>query len=380
MKVEFYRHSLGEEEKKSVGAVLDSLFLTAGPRTREFEEKFAAYLGVEHCVGLSSCTAALFLTLKAWQIGPGDKVIAPAMTFIATSNVVLHCGAEVQFCDVDPGTALIDLNQVEAILKRERAVKAVIPVHLYGQMVDMKALRALADRYGAKLLEDSAHCIEGIRDAVRPGQLGDAAAFSFYATKNMASGEGGAVATDDAALADALRTSRLHGMSQSAVDRHQFYQHWDMAVPGFKENMFDLQAALLLPQLARIERLWGRREAIARRYEQAFAPVGIDFPKVLPGVKSARHLFTIWSPRVRRDELLARLQNQGVGCVVNYRAVHLREYYRRAFGYKEGDFPVAEEIGDRTISIPLYPSLRDEEVEYVITEVIQAHPGNDLPA
>ena len=373
MKVEFYRHSLGEAEKKSVGEVLDSLFLTTGPRTREFEEKFAAYSGVEHCVGLSSCTAALFLTLKAWQIGPGDKVIVPTMTFIATSTVVLHCGAEVLFCDVDPGTALIDLNRVEAILKRDRGVKAVIPVHLYGQMVDMKALRALADRYGVKILEDSAHCIEGIRDAIKPGQLGDAAAFSFYATKNIASGEGGAVATNDAALADALRTSRLHGMSQSAVDRHQFYQHWDMIHPGFKENMSDIQAALLLPQLARVEKLWERREAIARRYEVAFTPAGIDFPQVLPGVKSARHLFTIWARRGKRDELLSWLQKQEVGCVVNYRAVHLREYYRKTFGYKEGDFPVSEDIGNRTISIPLYPVLWDEEVEYVISKVIAGH-------
>ena len=225
MKIEFYRHSLGEPEKKALAEVLDGIFLTTGPRTKQFEEQFAAYLGVRHGVGLSTCTAALFLTLKAWGIGKGDKVVVPAMTFIASSNVVLHAGGEVVFCDVEPSTGLLDLNMVEDILRRDPKVRAVIPVHLYGQMVDMKRLRALADRYGVRVLEDSAHCVEGARDGIRPGQLGDAAAFSFYATKNLTSGEGGAAVTDDEALAERLRVIRLHGMSKSAVDRHQFYQH-----------------------------------------------------------------------------------------------------------------------------------------------------------
>ncbi|MBN2538006.1 DegT/DnrJ/EryC1/StrS aminotransferase family protein, partial [candidate division WOR-3 bacterium] len=284
MKVEFYRHSLGDAEKRSVAETLDSVFLTTGPRAAEFERRFADYLGVRHVIGLSSCTDALFLTLKTWGIGPDDRVIVPAMTFVASPNVVLHAGGEPVFCDVDRATALIDLEMVEGILRRDRRVRAVMPVHLYGQMTDTRALRALADRYGVRVLEDSAHCVEGIRDGARPGQVGDAAAFSFYATKNLTCGEGGAVATNDDQLAERLAVLRLHGMSKSALSRHEHYRHWDMAEPGYKANLSDIQAALLLPQLDRLEALWERRAAIARRYEEAFAAAGIDFPVALPGV------------------------------------------------------------------------------------------------
>jgi len=369
MKVEFYRHSLGDAEKRAVVEVLDSVFLTTGPKTRQFESDFSRYLGVQHCIGMSSCTAGLFLALKGWGVGPEDRVIVPAMTFIASANVVLHVGADVAFCDVDPETALIDLNMVEDMLKRDRKTKAVIPVHLYGQMVDMNAMRALGDRYGVRVLEDAAHCVEGMRDGVKPGQLGDAAAFSFYATKNLACGEGGAVATNDGHLKEYLTVSRLHGMSASAADRYQHYQHWDMDFPGYKSNMCDIQAALLLPQLSRLEALWERREAIARKYEEAFASAGIDYPKTLPGVKHARHLFTIWAPDGKRDEWLARLQDAGVGVVVNYRAVHLRKFYRERYGLKEGAFPVAERIGERTISLPFYPGLTEPEIDHVIESV-----------
>jgi UDP-4-amino-4-deoxy-L-arabinose-oxoglutarate aminotransferase len=240
-------------------------------------------------------------------------------------------------------------------------------------MVDMKELRRLADASGVRILEDSAHCVEGLRDGVRPGQLSDAAAFSFYATKSLTSGEGGAAVTNDEALAEWLRIIRLHGMSKSATARYQHYEHWDMAEPGYKENMFELQAALLLPQLAKLERLWEKREAIAQRYEAAFAAAGIEFPQTLPSVKNARHLYTIWTPDGRRDDILAFLQRQGIGVAVNYRAVHLREYYQRALGFREGDFPTAEAIGRRTISLPLYPRLETEEIDYVIDKVIEAH-------
>lgn len=372
MKVEFFRHGLGQDEKESVLETLDSLFLTTGPKTRQFEKEFSQYLGLSRAVGLSSCSTGLFLALKAWDTGAGDQVIVPAMTFIATANAVLTAGAEVLFCDVDKETALMDLNMVEDLLKWNRNVKAVIPVHLYGQMVDMKSLRELTDRYGVKILEDSAHCIEGERDGIKPGHLGDAAAFSFYATKNITCGEGGAVACNDAGLADRLKVLRLHGMSKSAEDRHVKYNHWDMEMLGYKGNMYDIEAALLLPQLPKIESQWQRREKICRRYENAFAEAGIDFPRTSPGVKSARHLFTIWAPRGKRDAFLEYLQRQEIGVAVNYRAVHLRTFYRETFGFKPGDFPVAEEIGERTLSIPLYPRLEDREADYVIEKVIEA--------
>lgn len=372
MKVEFFRHNLEQEEKNSLLDTLDGLFLTTGPKTRQFEKEFSHYLGVNHTVGLSSCSTGLFFTLKAWGIGEGDQVIVPAMTFIATSNAVLIAGAEVMFCDVDKETALMDLNRVEDLLKRHQTIKAVIPVHIYGQMADMKALRGLAQRYHVKILEDSAHCIEGQRDGIKPGHLGDAAAFSFYATKNITCGEGGAVVCNDPQLAHRLKILRLHGMSKSAMDRHVKYNHWDMEVLGYKGNMYDIEAALLLPQLPKIEDQWRRRDEIAQKYETAFARAGIQFPKTLPGVKSARHLFTILTPGGKRDNFLEHLQNQGIGVAVNYRSVHLRTYYRETFGFKPGDFPIAEDIGERTLSIPLYPKLEDGEVEYVIQKVIEA--------
>jgi dTDP-4-amino-4,6-dideoxygalactose transaminase len=196
---------------------------------------------------------------------------------------VLHAGAEVVFCDVEPDTGLMDLNQVEHLLKTTPDVKAIIPVHLYGQMVDMRAFKQLADKYGVKILEDCAHCIEGERDGVRPGQLGDAAAFSFYATKNLACGEGGAVLTNDAHLAEMLRVIRQHGMSKSAADRHVHYQHWDMEVLGYKCNLTDIQSALLAPQLARVDQTLEKKEKICRKYEKAFSKLkNISFPQISP--------------------------------------------------------------------------------------------------
>lgn len=373
MKVEFYKHSLGELEKKAIVETLDSLFLTTGPKTKEFEEVFAKNMGVGRCVGLSSCTAGLFLTMKGWGIGQGDKVISPAMTFIATSNSIIHTGADVVFCDVDKETALIDLNQVEDSLKKDKSIKAIIPVHLYGQMVDMKSLRGIADKFNVKILEDCAHCIEAERDGITPGQLGDAAAFSFYATKNLACGEGGAVITNEQQLADELKVIRLHGMSKSAVDRHIKYKHWDMELLGYKANMFDIQATLLLTQLPRLESLWQRRNEICNKYENAFSKAGIDFPITLGGNKNARHLFTIWTPNGKRDDFLTYLQEQEIGVAVNYRSVHMRDYYIKKYGFKLGDFPVAEEIGEKTLSLPLYPKLENLEIDYVIDKVIEAH-------
>lgn len=370
-KIDFFRHSLGETEKAALAAALDSLFLTTGPQTRVFEETFAALFGARHCVGLSSCTAGLFLTLKGWGIGQGDKVIVPAMTFVATANAVLHTGAEVIFCDVDPRTGLIDLDQVADLLWRNRTIRAIIPVHLYGHMVDMKRLRAIADHYQVRILEDAAHCIEGERDGIKPSQLGDAAAFSFYATKNITCGDGGAVVTSDSELARYLDRGRLHGLTRSALERHTRYEHWDMDFPGYKANLTDLQAALLIPQLGTIPERLARREQIARRYEETFSEAGIAFPVTEPGTIHARHLFTIWPEPGFRDELLNRLQADGIGVAVNYRPVHLMNFYRRCYGYTEGMFPVAEEIGRRTLTLPLYPGLTDSEVTQVCNAVLR---------
>jgi dTDP-4-amino-4,6-dideoxygalactose transaminase len=370
-KVEFYRHALGLEEIAEVTRTLQTIFLTTAERNREFEGLFAEYLGVRDVATVSSCTAALHLALIALGIGPGDEVITTPMSFVATANAVQMVGAVPVFVDVDPRTGLINLNLIEAAITPR--TKAVMPVHLYGQMVDMRRLREIADRHRLLIVEDAAHAIEAERDGVRPGQLGDVACFSFYATKNITSGEGGALATNRQAFSDAVRQLRNHGMSKSAAARYTGrYQHWDMEQFGWKCNLTDFQAAMLIPQLKRIDELWSRRDEIAKRYERAFAAAAIEFPSV-SGVRnqSARHLFTIWVDEETRDDLLDQLQDAGVGVAVNYLPIHLTSFYRRRFGYSSGAFPCAERIGRRTISIPLYPGLRDEEVARVATSVVQ---------
>ncbi len=366
-KVEFYRHHLGRAEKQACLEVLDSLFHTTGPVCARFEEQFADYLGVREVVTLSSCTAALELCLRALGIGPGDEVITSPMTFIATPNAALYVGAQVVFADVDPQTGCLDPGQVEAAITPR--TRAIIPVHLYGNLCDMRRLDELARRHGLEIIADSAHAVESRRDGYGSAQLCRASCYSFYATKNLACGEGGAVATDDPELAERLRRLRLHGMSKDAARRYQgAYRHWDMLELGAKANLPDILAALLLPQLAGLGERLARREEIARRYEAAFAELpGVEFPRVPEGAVSARHLFTIWVPR--RDEFLARLQERGIGVAVNYRAVHLLSYYRERFGFAPGAFPVAERIGQSTLSLPLYPALEDDEVELVIQAV-----------
>ena len=372
MKVEFYKHSLTQEDIDNAVKVMNSLFLTTGETVSEFEGKLSRYLGCKHTVGVTSCTAAMQLSLLALGIGPGDELITTPMTFIATANAILHAGAMPVFVDVERDTGNIDAGLIEDAVTGK--TKAVLPVHLYGQLCDMKRIREIADKHRLVIVEDAAHAIEAVRDGVRPGGLGDAACFSFYATKNITSGEGGAVSTNDEEVADTLRKLRLHGMSKGAAERYtERYQHWDMELLGWKYNMDNIQAALLLSQIDNIERNLNRREEICRTYEQAFDAIpGITCMKVLPGSRSARHLFTILVPPDKRDTILGRLQEKGIGVAVNFRAVHLLSYYRQNYGYKRGNFPVAEEIGDSTITLPLYPKLTAEEIGYVIEGVKEA--------
>lgn len=378
MKVEFYRHHLGPEEIRSVTETLRSIFLTTADKNSEFERMLAAKLGVKAAVTTSSCTAALHLALATLGVGPGDEVITTPMSFVATANVILMVGATVKFVDVDPRTGLIDLDKVEAAITPR--TKAIIPVHLYGQMVDMCRLRSIADRRGILIIEDAAHAIESERDGVRPGQLSHAACFSFYATKNITCGEGGALATQSEHLAELVSQARNHGMSKSAATRYTSrYQHWDMERFGWKYNLTNFQAAMLISQLARIEDLWRRREEICRNYEAAFSAARVEFPEVLPGSnKSARYLFTVWVAEDRRDEILGKLQADGVGVAVNYQPIHLTAYYRDRFGYGRGSYPIAERIGARTISLPLYPSLQEDEIAYVISSVLRAVGAHDV--
>jgi len=247
-KIEFYRHNLSAKDKAALLDVVDSVFLTTGKVVEQFEKKFASYVHSSHAVGVMSCTHALELALRYFQFGHDDEIITTPLSFIATANTIEYVGARPVFVDVEPNTGNIDVRAIEkAITPR---TKALMVVHLYGQMCDMKALRKLADRFHLKIIEDSAHCIEGMRDGVRPGQLGDVAAYSFYATKNLACGEGGALSCNNENIYDWLLRARQHGMSRNAADRyHKRYEHYDMDLLGMKCNMSNLQAALLINQL-----------------------------------------------------------------------------------------------------------------------------------
>ena len=369
MKVEFYKHSVSQKDINNVIKVLNSTFLTTGMTVTEFEEKFCRYLGCKHTVGVTSCTAALHLSMLAYDIGPGDEVITTPMTFIATANAILHTGATPVFVDVESETGNINANLIESAITPR--TKAILPVHLYGQMCDMKRIREIADSRHLLVIEDAAHTIEAKRDGIRPGKLGDAACFSFYPTKSITSGEGGAIAVNNEIIAEKLKKLRLHGMSKGASERYsKRYEHWDMEILGWKYNMDNIQAALLLNQLEHVGHFRDRREEICRKYELAFKDLpGVSCLQIVPNSTSARLMFTILVPAERRDSILWQFQEKEIGVAVNYRAIHLLTYYRQTYGYKRGMFPAAEKIGDSTITLPLYHKLTDEEVEYVIKGV-----------
>jgi UDP-4-amino-4-deoxy-L-arabinose-oxoglutarate aminotransferase len=368
-RIPYFRHDLGTPELQSLAKVLEGEILTTGDAVSTFETRFAACLRARHALGVTSCTGALHLALLALDIGPGDEVITTPMSFVATATAILEAGATPVFADVEPDTGNLDAARVEAAITSR--TKAILPVHLYGLMCDMRALKAIADRHGLRLIEDAAHCIEGVRDGVRPGELSDAACFSFYATKNLTCGEGGAIIVNDDSLAERLKPLRLHGMTRMAEESaREGYRHWDMVLMGWKYNMSNVEAALLLPQFERMEAKLARRHALASRYEQAFADMdGIRLPRSRVNSVHARHVYTVWCEDVARDDLVAHLHGERIGAVVNYRPIHLMSYFVKRYGYRQGDFPIAEWIGDRTVSLPFYPEMPLDDVDVVAQAV-----------
>ncbi|MDD5066917.1 MAG: DegT/DnrJ/EryC1/StrS aminotransferase family protein [bacterium] len=371
-KIEFYRHNIGREEIKELTKVLKSIFLTTGPVTKRFEEELSRYMGIKRVLGVTSATAGLFLILKALDIKEGDEVITSPFSFVATANSILYCGAKPVFVDADPETGNIDLNLIEKAVTP--GTKAILPVHLYGVMVDMKKLSSLAEKHNLKIVEDSAHCIEGETDGIKAGQLSSGAAFSFYATKNITSGEGGAVGLNDEALADRIKVLRLHGMSADAADRYtkKFIQY-DVPVVGYKYNMFDIQAALLLNQLKLIDKRWKIKKRLYDYYCQKLAGIEeVKVPKIPARVKHSLHLFTVRVPPAKRDEILWKLQQKGIGVAVNYKPIHLFSYYQKTFGYRQGMFPAAEQIGKSTITLPFYSRLKKKEIDHIVRSLKDA--------
>jgi dTDP-4-amino-4,6-dideoxygalactose transaminase len=361
--VPFFLHDLGQAELNAIHESLKSPLLTTGPKVALFESSFASYLGVEHSLCVSSCTAAMHLALEALGVGPGHEVLVPNITFAATALAVLHTGAKPVLVDTDPATGLLNLELLEQATTPN--TRAVIPVHLYGQMVDMARLTQLAQELKLLVVEDAAHCIEGVRDGIRPGQLSDAAAFSFFATKNITCGEGGALATRHQKVFEYVRASRTHGMTKTSADRMaEGYVPWDIPSPGWKYNMSDIQASMLIPQLGRISVNLGRRQQAASRYDRLLE----NLPRVrVPmrlGEVHALHLYAVLLDPKDRESCMTVFRDQGIQFTVNYEALSTLSSFR-GFRRFPVDLPVSSEWGKQTLSLPFYPSIPVEHVERV---------------
>jgi dTDP-4-amino-4,6-dideoxygalactose transaminase len=363
---------IGEEEIAEVVATLRSGWIGTGPRVKQFEEMMKQYTGAKHAVAVSSCTAALHLSLLVLGLGPGDEVITTPMTFAATANAIIHAGAKPVFVDVDRETMLIEPDRIEAAVTHR--TKAILPVHLTGRLCLMDEILAIARKHNLFVIEDAAHCIEGRYHGRSVGTIGDITCLSFYVTKNLTTAEGGMVLTNNPKWDERLRVLALHGMDVHAYQRFgdSGYRHYQVTEPGYKYNMTDIQAALGIHQLKRLEESWERRNAIWEKYQEAFSGLPIHLPaRDNPGERHARHLYTILVHEEEcgksRDQLLEYFTQHRIGVGVHYTPVHLHPYYRRTFGYGEGIFPNAEWIGKGTLSLPLSAKLSREDVEDVIT-------------
>jgi dTDP-4-amino-4,6-dideoxygalactose transaminase len=382
--VPFHRPSIGLAEEREVLDSLRSGWITTGPKAKRFEQEFAAYVGARHALAVSHCTGALHLALFALGVGPGDEVITTPFTFTATAEVIGYLGARPVFVDIDPRTLNLDPARIEEALEsgQHRRVRAILPVHFAGQPCDMDRLLAIARSHDLKIVEDAAHAVgaarhlEG-RGMTRIGTIGDLSCFSFYATKNITSAEGGMVTTEDDALAERIAVASLHGMNRDAWKRYDRGGSWFYEIhdTGFKYNLSDVHAAIGLAQLGRADELMRRRTAIAHAYGEALrAEAAFQVPYEEPGIEHAWHLYVLrLHPerlRIGRAQFVELLRERGIGTSVHCIPLHTMHFYQERYGYRTGDFPIAEDVYSRCLSLPIYPAMSDEDVAYVIETVL----------
>jgi dTDP-4-amino-4,6-dideoxygalactose transaminase len=366
-----------EEEIQEVVATLRSGWIGTGPRCRRFEKLFREYIGCRHAVAVNSCTAGLELALEVVGVGAGDEVITTPLTFCATANAIIHRGAVPIFVDVDPSTGNILPEAVERAVTPK--TKAVVPVHLYGYPCDMGALMDIAGRHGLFVIEDAAHALESKYRGRKIGDIGHLTVFSFYATKNITTGEGGMVTTNNDDWAREIEIRRLHGLDRDAWRRYSAAgsQFYDVVAPGYKSNMIDLQAALGIHQLARVEEGLKSREDYWRAYDEGLSNIDAistlaawSTRDIARGTRHGRHLYTVLvdedAAGISRWEFVEALKRENIGTGVHFLALHLHSYYAHRYGYREGDFPNAESIAARIVSLPLSPALTEEDVTDVI--------------
>jgi dTDP-4-amino-4,6-dideoxygalactose transaminase len=366
--------SIGEEEIAEVSDTLRSGWLTTGPKVRQFEQDFAKRIGASHAVAVNSCTAALHLALEAVGVGPQDEVILPTYTFAATGEVVTYLGAWPVLADCARHSYNVDASTIEPLLTPR--TRAIVPVHIAGEACDMELILALARSRGIHVIEDAAHALPTTYRGQLIGTLGDLTVFSFYATKTMATGEGGMITTESERYAARVRSMSLHGLTKNAWDRYAANGSWAYEIMdfGFKYNMTDVAAAIGIHQLRKLDLFHQRRCEIAAEYDAAFRDM--DGCEISPPPSydiHARHLYMLRLQLDRltigRNEFVNRLAARGIGVSVHFIPLHMHQAYQKRYGYRPGDLPVAEHLFERSVSLPIYPRMTDSDVARVVTAV-----------
>lgn len=377
MRKEFLIFGSPKIEQEEIAEVVDSLksgWISTGPKVAKFEALFKDYIGTKHALALNSCTAGLHLSMVVAGLKSGDEVITTPMTFGATGNSILHTGAKPVFVDISLPTMNLNPEKIEE--KITSKTKAILPVHFAGRPCQMKQIKEIAQKRQLLLIEDAAHALEATYQGEKIGTIGDLTVFSFYVTKNLVTGEGGMITTDNDAYAEKIQTYALHGMSKGAWKRYsdEGFKHYQIVYPGFKYNMMDLQAALGIHQLQKIEKFLKRREEIWQRYDDALQNLPLEIPSPPEeNTRHARHLYTILlrleELKEDRDTIQQSLYEENIGTGIHFISLHLHPYYQKTFGYKRDDFPNAAYVSERTVSLPLSAKLTDEDVNDVIKAV-----------